>query len=240
MTKYEIIFESLQEKVNTGELTLEDAEILNDVAYEKYAEDETEYEEAGMTYEEYLESMEEEMFGEATRLAKEIQKKRMSDDVDVRSDALKHDSISSGKIFADAKNRRREWQNELDEWEGLKKASKKDSRKLARKSFVAITPEKRAELRSQRNANKKDLSDINDITSNLRKRVDAETYLMDGSKDVGDENKKRQQEKYDTLPSKKTLEKKPSGSVLKIQKTKNGTKKKALMYDYINKNYENK
>lgn len=36
MTKYEIIFESLQEKVNSGELSLEDASVINDIAYEKY------------------------------------------------------------------------------------------------------------------------------------------------------------------------------------------------------------
>ena len=36
MTKYEIIFEALQEKVNSGELTFEDASTLNDMAYEKY------------------------------------------------------------------------------------------------------------------------------------------------------------------------------------------------------------
>lgn len=84
MTKYDIIFESLQMKVETGELTIEDAQILNDVAFEKYGEDETEYEEVtesyddedeGVTYEEYLETMEEELFGEATRLSKEIDKK---------------------------------------------------------------------------------------------------------------------------------------------------------------------
>ena len=74
MRKYDIIFESLQEKVLSGELTMEDAEILNDVAYEKYGQDETEYEaitesqeDEGMTYEEYLESMEEELFGEASK-----------------------------------------------------------------------------------------------------------------------------------------------------------------------------
>ena len=36
MTKYEIIFETLQDKVNSGELTIEEAEVLNDLAYEKY------------------------------------------------------------------------------------------------------------------------------------------------------------------------------------------------------------
>lgn len=36
MTKYDIIFEALQERVNSGELTLEDANIINDLAYEKY------------------------------------------------------------------------------------------------------------------------------------------------------------------------------------------------------------
>lgn len=84
MSKYDIIFEELQNKVDSGELTVEDAQVLNDVAYEKYSEDDTEYEEVtessedddeGVTYEEYLEAMEEELFGEATRLAKEIHKK---------------------------------------------------------------------------------------------------------------------------------------------------------------------
>ena len=46
MTKYEIMYEELQDKVNSGELTMEDAEILNDMAYERYAEDMSEYTEA--------------------------------------------------------------------------------------------------------------------------------------------------------------------------------------------------
>lgn len=36
MSKYEIIFEALQSKVNLGELTIEDAEVINNLAYEKY------------------------------------------------------------------------------------------------------------------------------------------------------------------------------------------------------------
>ena len=36
MNKYDIIFESLQEKVFDGELSVDEAEILNDLAYEKY------------------------------------------------------------------------------------------------------------------------------------------------------------------------------------------------------------
>lgn len=36
MDKYEVIFESLQERVNKGELTMEQAERLNDLAYTKY------------------------------------------------------------------------------------------------------------------------------------------------------------------------------------------------------------
>ena len=36
MDKYEVIFESLQERVNKGELTMEQAERLNDMAYAKY------------------------------------------------------------------------------------------------------------------------------------------------------------------------------------------------------------
>jgi translation initiation factor 2B subunit (eIF-2B alpha/beta/delta family) len=38
INKYEAIHESLQEKVNTGELTLEDAEKVDTLAYEKYAD----------------------------------------------------------------------------------------------------------------------------------------------------------------------------------------------------------
>ena len=38
MTKYDVIYEELQEKVNAGELTLETAEYLNDVAYKMYAD----------------------------------------------------------------------------------------------------------------------------------------------------------------------------------------------------------
>lgn len=58
MIKYDIMFEALQERVNSGVLTVEEAEILNDLAFEKYGEDETEYE----------------LVEEATRLAKEIDK----------------------------------------------------------------------------------------------------------------------------------------------------------------------
>ena len=36
MTMYEKIFEKLQERINSGELTLEDANRLNDYAYNKY------------------------------------------------------------------------------------------------------------------------------------------------------------------------------------------------------------
>lgn len=36
MNMYEKIFEKLQERVETGELTMEDAERLNERAYEKY------------------------------------------------------------------------------------------------------------------------------------------------------------------------------------------------------------
>ena len=36
MTKYDTIFESIQDKVNTGELTVAEARILNDIAYDKY------------------------------------------------------------------------------------------------------------------------------------------------------------------------------------------------------------
>ena len=38
MTKYDVMFESLQERVNSGELSLEDAMVLNDISYEKYAD----------------------------------------------------------------------------------------------------------------------------------------------------------------------------------------------------------
>ena len=36
MNKYELIYESLQDRVNKGELSVADAERLNDLAYEKY------------------------------------------------------------------------------------------------------------------------------------------------------------------------------------------------------------
>ena len=41
MNKYEIIFESLQEQLSCGNITLEEANILNDYAYEKYIEEKT-------------------------------------------------------------------------------------------------------------------------------------------------------------------------------------------------------
>ena len=37
-TKYDVIFENLQEKVTNGELTMEDAMKVNDLAYKKYAD----------------------------------------------------------------------------------------------------------------------------------------------------------------------------------------------------------
>ena len=89
MKKYDIIFEALQQKVESGELTFEEASTLNDIAFEKFADDETEYVEAeeaskedgdeGMTYEEYLESMEEELFGESAEIPEVIPKKTLVD-----------------------------------------------------------------------------------------------------------------------------------------------------------------
>ena len=37
MTKYEMIFEAIQQKYDNGEITFEHAEKLNNIAYEKYA-----------------------------------------------------------------------------------------------------------------------------------------------------------------------------------------------------------
>ena len=37
MTKYEMIFEAIQQKYENGEITFEHAEKLNNIAYEKYA-----------------------------------------------------------------------------------------------------------------------------------------------------------------------------------------------------------
>ena len=39
MTKYDIIFEALQDQVESGDLTVETAEYLNDIAYELYSDD---------------------------------------------------------------------------------------------------------------------------------------------------------------------------------------------------------
>ena len=50
MTKYEIILEALQNQVDSGELTFETAEYLNDVAFEMYSDEEldgVEFTEAG-------------------------------------------------------------------------------------------------------------------------------------------------------------------------------------------------
>ena len=112
MTKYEIIYEALQEKVNSGELTVEDAEILNDIAYERYAKDMTEYTEScddeGMTYDEYFESMEDELFGEATRLAKEIRKKNLNNQNKYGEtyNILLKDSIDAQDRFIDDAHRK--------------------------------------------------------------------------------------------------------------------------------------
>ena len=40
MTKYDILYEAIQEQYENGELTLETAEYLNDVAYELYSDKE--------------------------------------------------------------------------------------------------------------------------------------------------------------------------------------------------------
>lgn len=45
MTKYDLIYEALQDQVNIGELTFETAEYLNDVAYEMYGDEELDGEE---------------------------------------------------------------------------------------------------------------------------------------------------------------------------------------------------
>ena len=39
MTKYDLIFEALQDQVESGDLTVETAEYLNDIAYELYSDD---------------------------------------------------------------------------------------------------------------------------------------------------------------------------------------------------------
>ena len=62
MNRYNIIFEALQERVELGELTVEQAEVLNDIAYEKYVESYDEDED--ITYGEYLEALEYEIFEE--------------------------------------------------------------------------------------------------------------------------------------------------------------------------------
>lgn len=40
MTKYSLLAEAIQEKLDNEELSLEDANVLNDMAYEKYADEE--------------------------------------------------------------------------------------------------------------------------------------------------------------------------------------------------------
>lgn len=80
MTKYEIIFESLQDKVSIGELSMEDAQILNDIAFDKYND---------------------EYFEEATRLAKEIHKKYIQspENSTERDELLSKDTIDMGKQY---------------------------------------------------------------------------------------------------------------------------------------------
>lgn len=41
MNKYELVFESLQKSLSNGEITLEEAEVLNEYAYDKYVEEAT-------------------------------------------------------------------------------------------------------------------------------------------------------------------------------------------------------
>ena len=125
MTKYEAIYEELTERVEAGELSLEDAEIINEAAAEKYLDedyydesyedefDPEEFDEAVdmcvdilldedfcETAEEYLDIMDMEMFSEAAKAAP--YEKYMSQKAYEKMivDALKKDTLEIPEKYA--------------------------------------------------------------------------------------------------------------------------------------------
>ena len=124
MTRYEAIYEELTERVESGELSLEDAEIINEAAAEKYLDEETtesyedefdpeEFDEAVdmcvdilldedfcETAEEYLDIMDMEMFSEAAKSAP--YEKYMSQKAYEKMivDALKKDTLEIPEKYA--------------------------------------------------------------------------------------------------------------------------------------------
>ena len=109
MNKYELIFEAVQEALDNNEITLEEAEILNDYAYDKYVE-------------------------EATRLAKEIHKlnsddynatirgdryERMRDEVSGNISKTKDDGEGYGRhgyIYTDSLGKGKEVANDIKKY----------------------------------------------------------------------------------------------------------------------------
>ena len=194
MTKYEIMYEALQEKVNSGELTVEDAEILNDIAYERYAEDMTEYTESSdndMTYDEYLESMEEDLFGESTRLGREIRNKthKFYDDMD--------DDFKNSKINKDKNKNLEAVKNYMS---GVKNLNK-----FAKNGFLY------------------DSKICGEIAAEDKKNNNKIDFILD--KNAGKIAKNILINKYDLLPSDKSLENKSPNKYLNMQKKKNRFKK---------------
>ena len=62
MKKHKIIYENLQDKIDSNKLTMEDVDILDDIDNNKYDDDMTEYTEPcdyeSMNYDEYFDFME--------------------------------------------------------------------------------------------------------------------------------------------------------------------------------------
>ena len=230
MTKYQIMFEALQEKVNSGELTFEDADALNKIAFEKYGDDETEYvescsdEEEGMTHEEYLESMETELFGEATRLAKVIHKKATDKNstLDERLQNRAIDSIAEGdRVKAQMKNLKKLDEERQDAYANYKSLENKANNSKSKSHNPIKRQIQKSKLQNKSSDAEKDFYDKQQ--KYFQKKQNIEKYQIKAAGDV----KSAQLSAYNAHPSKKSLEKKDSGTVLKAQRDRD-----KLMGDY--------
>ena len=184
MTKYDIIFESLQEKVNSGELTVEDAEILNDVAYEKYGDDDTEYEE--------------ELISEATRLAKEIHKKQQE------TSDMYRTYVNAYKKYKEKAKKEKDPRTK-ETFEKLEKKYKKkaDVADHNKEYYKHIDTIRTGELVGKLKRNEEEFADYK-VAKKLAQRLQ-DKYVIKGK--LG---KTKQQLDYGTKPSKKSLENRPA------------------------------
>jgi hypothetical protein len=175
MTKYDIIFESLQEKVNSGELSMDDARILNDVAFEKYSEDDTEYEElcescdeedSAVTYEEYLEAMEYELFGEATRLSKEIVEKRKRAQLAAKQCKDKIDDLQVKRYRTCDTDEKIDLTKKIDKYQSIKKKNEDLDEYLSDRDTIAAGHVMRDAVKNNKKINR----DYEEISGDLKRQ----------------------------------------------------------------------